>query len=551
MKILVVDDTEANRELLGWVLLDEGHEVTYAGDGQQAIDSFESDTPDIILLDIMMPVMDGYEAARIIKSKSKDRYIPIIFLTALTDEQALAEGLSAGGDDFIVKPINEIILKAKIKAHTRIRELSDQMAKNNIELTNYKNIIEHEHNVAEHVFQSALSRNQLNYDHIEHYLSPATTFSGDLLLAAPGPSGSMYYLMADFTGHGLPAAIGAVPLSQRFFELAEWGSNIGNMAKNINQSLLDILPDTMFCAATLVEQKPNGTDLIVWAGGLPDAYIVSSAGEVVHKVRSQHMPLGVLEEDAFECDVHILKAEEGSSLLIHTDGLIESVDEQDTMFGEDKLIELLSNKEWDIKSLISTHTDFMGSATADDDVTLVRIKAQRLPEFKQSTDHTLKGYEIPWKITTRMDANALQNSSPVDNLIEMINGYRNLSEHRDYLHTVLSELFNNALEHGILDLDSKQKDTEEGYLEYYQNRETRLNSLKDAEISIEIEHPLSEEDGIKITVTNTGPGFDFSSIKQASDDASYGRGIPLITSLCNQFEYSDGGRRVDVFYPLQ
>ncbi|MBL4868347.1 MAG: fused response regulator/phosphatase [Pseudomonadales bacterium] len=552
MKILIVDDTEANRELLGWVLEDQGHTLCYACNGKEAVERFETDSPDLILLDIMMPVMDGFEAAQIIKSKSQDRHIPIIFLTAVTDEDALAKGLAVGGDDFMLKPFSETILQAKIKAHSRIRELNDLVTSKNRELTSYKNIIENEYNVAEHVFQSALKRNQLDYSHIEHFLSPATTFSGDLLLASPGPSGSMYYLMADFTGHGLPAAIGAVPLSQRFFELAEWGGSIGNMAKSINQSLLDILPDTMFCAATLVEQKANGEDFIVWTGGLPDAYIITATGDICHQLRSDHMPLGVLEDNEFEVDVHILKLEEGSSLFISTDGLIEAVNEEDAMFGEDRLISLLTEEQQcTINDIVATHETFMGSATPDDDVTLLRITSQPLPEFATTETYRIQSAHIPWKISSLLNADALQLTNPVDELIEMVSSYSGVSQHRDYLHTIISELFNNALEHGVLNLDSKQKQTDKGYLEYYEEREVRLNDLKLAEITVEIEHSQNESNVIKITVTNSGAGFDYEHIPPFSDNDSYGRGIPLVRSLCQGMEFSDQGRRVDVFYSLQ
>ena len=551
MRILIVDDSEANRELLGWVLEGEEHTLFFACDGQEAVNSFDNHDPELILLDIMMPIMDGFEAAEIIKSKSQGRYMPIIFLTAVTDDEALAKGLAVGGDDFMLKPFNEIILKAKIKAHSRILELNNLVTTKNKELTNYKNIIEHEHQVAEHVFQSALRRNRTDYEHIEYYQSPATTFSGDLLLAAPGPTGSMYYLMADFTGHGLPAAIGAVPLSQRFFELAEWGRSISGMAKAINLSLLEILPDTMFCAATLVEQKSNGRDFTIWAGGLPDAYIVSEKGDICHTVRSDHMPLGVLEEDEFEIDVQILRIEETSSLFIYTDGLTEAINEEGTMFGEEKLETLLTKPEWNISRIIDTHTEFMGEEQPDDDVTLVRIISQPLPEFETTETYQLSAFNIPWKISSHLDADALQMSNPVDELIEMMAGYNNLSEHRDYLHTILSELFNNALEHGILGLDSKQKQTEEGYLEYYLERETRLKDLESANITIQIEHPQNERKFIIITVTNSGKGFDYEHIEPATDDDSYGRGIPLIQSLCQGLEFSDKGRSVAVTYTLQ
>src|SRR5690606_16464168 len=112
MHILVVDDTEANRKLLAWILEDEGHTVTEAKDGRQAVTLFQAGEFDLVLMDVMMPVMDGFEATRAIKEYLGDRHVPIIFLTALSDDASLAKCLAIGGDDFLSKPINEKILQA-------------------------------------------------------------------------------------------------------------------------------------------------------------------------------------------------------------------------------------------------------------------------------------------------------------------------------------------------------------------------------------------------------------------------------------------------------
>ena len=107
MNILVVDDFEANRCLLRCLLEEEGHSVYEAEDGKEAVEIFERYQPDLVLMDVMMPIMNGYDSALAIKKSLVDVHIPIIFLTAVTDEDALAEALRGGGDDFLTKPFNE------------------------------------------------------------------------------------------------------------------------------------------------------------------------------------------------------------------------------------------------------------------------------------------------------------------------------------------------------------------------------------------------------------------------------------------------------------
>jgi len=121
IKILIADDNDADRMILKTIIIQQGHEVLVARDGIEAIEQFEKQSPHIILLDALMPRMNGFEAAVQIKRLAGDSMVPIIFLTSLTDAQSLAQGLNAGGDDFLSKPYNRIILKAKIDAFNRMR----------------------------------------------------------------------------------------------------------------------------------------------------------------------------------------------------------------------------------------------------------------------------------------------------------------------------------------------------------------------------------------------------------------------------------------------
>lgn len=116
MKVLAVDDNRTNLHILQVFLKKLGHQVILAENGEEAVRRFESDAPDLVLLDIMMPVMDGFEAARRIKAMRRERWTPIIFLSALNRDENLVEGLEAGGDDYLTKPINFVVLEAKLRS---------------------------------------------------------------------------------------------------------------------------------------------------------------------------------------------------------------------------------------------------------------------------------------------------------------------------------------------------------------------------------------------------------------------------------------------------
>ena len=106
LRILIADDSDSDRLILKTLLKRLGHEVLDASNGLDAVSLFRQDAPDLVLLDALMPVMDGMEAARQIKSLAGERLVPLIFLTSLSEAGALARCLEAGGDDFLEKPYN-------------------------------------------------------------------------------------------------------------------------------------------------------------------------------------------------------------------------------------------------------------------------------------------------------------------------------------------------------------------------------------------------------------------------------------------------------------
>lgn len=126
IKVLAVDDNRTNLHILQVFLKKLGHEVILAENGEEAVRKFEDESPDLVLLDIMMPIMDGFEAARRIKAMTRDRWTPIIFLSALNRDENLVEGLDAGADDYLTKPINFVVLEAKLRSMQRSLAMQQQ-----------------------------------------------------------------------------------------------------------------------------------------------------------------------------------------------------------------------------------------------------------------------------------------------------------------------------------------------------------------------------------------------------------------------------------------
>ncbi len=125
-RVLVVDDILPNVKLLEAKLAAEYYDVVTASNGQEALEKIEQDNPDIILLDVMMPGMDGFEVCRRVKNNPKTSHIPIIMVTALSESQDRVQGLEAGADDFLSKPVNETALFARVRSLVRLKMTVDE-----------------------------------------------------------------------------------------------------------------------------------------------------------------------------------------------------------------------------------------------------------------------------------------------------------------------------------------------------------------------------------------------------------------------------------------
>ena len=125
--ILVVDDVASNARLLERHLTAGGHRVSFARDGVEALELVARDHPDLVLMDVMMPLLDGFETCRLLKSNPATRLVPVVLVTALTDSSDRVRGLEVGADDFVSKPVNVAELTARVRSLLRIKRYTDEL----------------------------------------------------------------------------------------------------------------------------------------------------------------------------------------------------------------------------------------------------------------------------------------------------------------------------------------------------------------------------------------------------------------------------------------
>jgi len=253
LKILVADDNRIERLILRRILENFNHEVILAEDGERAIELFRKEQPQMVLLDVLMPIYTGYEVAKTLKKDSTAPWFPIIFLTSLTEAQDLAKCIDVGGDDFLSKPINETIIKAKLDSFERILNLYDTVNQQQKKIQIYNEHLLQEQEAAKVIFDNIVHKGCLEEDNINYHLSPMSIFNGDLMLSANLPGGGMRMMLADFTGHGLPAAIGSMPASEIFYGMTNKGFSIEDVMMEMNRKLYDVLPIGVFCCVIIFD----------------------------------------------------------------------------------------------------------------------------------------------------------------------------------------------------------------------------------------------------------------------------------------------------------
>jgi CheY-like chemotaxis protein/anti-sigma regulatory factor (Ser/Thr protein kinase) len=554
LRFLIVDDERTNLLVLRAILERDGHQVIQAVDGAEAVSVFERDRPDMVLMDVMMPQMDGYEATRRIKNLAGSHFVPVIFLTALTDETALARCIEAGGDDFLTKPYNRVLLSSKITALLRLRELYRVREQQRDQIQFHHQRLQQEQTLAERIFSKVVHRGCLDNPAIRYLVSPVALFNGDLLLAARRPSGGLLVMLGDFTGHGLPAAVGSLPAAEIFYEMTAKGYSISEIIGEINQKLKAMLPPELFLAVCLLELDVSGGSLAVWNGGIPDVLIRSAQGKTLRRLPSNHLPLGIVNNAELDRTTDLVRLDAGDRIYLYTDGLTEAANSEGEMFGEGRLSQCLAEAVEDPYAfLCATLKRFRGDIEQRDDITLIELTAAACGQSAATESPVSIVPPHPpahWRVMLELKIDALRQANPLPVVLQLVTELQALNEHRERIYLIVAEMFNNALEHGLLRLDSALKDSSQGFADYYEHRALALAALTEGWVAIELVHePHASGGRLTIQVRDSGPGFVGQATPDAADDAIVsGRGLLLLHSLCKSVIVHPPGNHVEAVY---
>lgn len=556
IRVLLADDQRINRVLLARCLDPARYEVTEAEDGRQAFELFKQSDFDVVLLDVMMPEMDGFETARAIKAHLGHDHVPIIMVTALTDEESLRQGMDAGADDFISKPFNRVVLESKMKAALRTRSVFRTIADQKKELQALHEQSHGEQVMAEKLMAELLSSRLLSSPMFKFRSVPMDVFNGDLLMAGLGPNGRTRVMLGDFAGHGLAAAIGGLPMVMGFDRMCRQASSIFEIAQEANRRLRTVLPRDRFLAATFLDIDPLLRQVEVINAGMPPVLVRGANGEIRATVGSQYLPLSILEEFDNPEEVIKIRLEPGDRFYLYSDGIIEALSPGGEDFGAERLAKALGGAESDrsFEHTLEVFDAFVSTAPASDDVTLLEV----WPEASVTTADVEPDGNVArtGKVSLHLTPDMIRHADILQLVQSTLESFGPLEGHRADVFAVVAELLNNAIDHGVLGLESSMKQSIEGFARFYEERAERIEKLNDGFVDVQLGLDRSESGWrLRIYLEDSGEGFDFDARAEAepqpeSEDAlfAHGRGMSLIGGLCDSVKYFPPGNRVEAIY---
>lgn len=383
--LLIVDDNEDNRYTLTRRLNREGYmNLTIANNGREALDKLNAQAFDLVLLDIMMPDMNGYEVLEQVKAAPALRDIPIIMISSLDEIESVIRCIELGAEDYLNKPFNPTLLRARVGASLEKKRLRDEVRRNMERLARELD--------SARTLQLAMLPRQFPSCSPSHpvavhaVMEPAREVGGDLYDCFYAGENAFCFLVGDVSGKGASAAMfmararSLVRISVNLWR--EWrGDEIdpGTMLEAVNRELCQNNDDRMFVTMFLgLIDTRSGLVSFVNAGH-PPPYLVSANGDTRQIDAKPAMPLGVRHQTRFQ--TRTLEIHPGDAMFVCSDGVFEALNDKGDLFSIERLSQLLRGanraEPLEMVRVIKDAVDtFIGGAPRTDDVTALALRWQ-------------------------------------------------------------------------------------------------------------------------------------------------------------------------------
>ena len=377
--ILVADDDAMSRKLLVRILSSAGFACMEASDGIEALKTLPVTTPSLLLLDFDMPGMNGAEVLKQMRNDgdASIAQIPTIMLTGHGGEESEVLCLEAGADDFVTKPINQAVLRARIETQLRLRSMRRQLQQQNDELEAWRHNLERDLAAARLTQQSLIPQKAPvlpGWDIAACYL-PVIQVGGDIYGWLRMADGRTLFWIADATGHGASAALLTTLAKLLFHHGTAEHNEPAEIMEAVNTDFRSIFGARSFMTAMCVALDPGtGRASVVGAGHPP--LLVARSGGRTEAIASSAPPLGLLERSEFlETNISL---EPGDAFFLYTDGLYGSGRDENPRLSSERLGEMLHPMAPNAQALLTRVLDQAslndGGKPAPDDVAAVAVR---------------------------------------------------------------------------------------------------------------------------------------------------------------------------------
>ncbi|WP_041641208.1 SpoIIE family protein phosphatase [Magnetococcus marinus] len=553
MAILVVDDDLDMQTLLKRYLAELNLPLYLANHGEQAVELYRQHQPQLILMDVAMPIMDGFAAAHSIRHYQNPKSeCAILFMTALETEELLVHCLECGGDDIITKPFRRALLLARTKSWLKRTQLA-------IQLREHRDRLAYERRFVENTLERIRHSSRLDEHNLRFLLDSVERAAGDILLAASRPDGVQHIFLGDFTGHGLPAALGAPLVSDIFYSMTQRGCVLSHILMEINQKLHDRLPSGMFLAMAACEADHGRGVVKLWNAGLPDI-LVYEQDRVCFRAPSSLIPLGITVDENFLAVGYYYQSRQPKRIFLYTDGVTEMQNSEGQFFGQQTLERVIS-QIIAFNEPLSMVQHFLrayrGHSSQLDDASMAELFCDpTLPSIMHRPPHPhlldTQVEESDWSLELTFGPDALNTMDLIPQVMSILAIRHNLRQHYSRLFTIVGELITNAIDWGILQLPPCPQKNRNGENYHLKSKLSAMRRLDNGTLHIVIRHQHGMVEthetslyhgAVIIQVSDSGPGF--SSPRPPLDGHC---GLALVNRLCHSLSFSQKGNQVEAIY---
>jgi sigma-B regulation protein RsbU (phosphoserine phosphatase) len=369
-RVLIVDDVKANVDVLVHTLGSD-YQLSVALDGRQAIDAVDRCRPDLVLLDIVMPDIDGYEVCRRLRAAETTRDLPIMFLSSLEDVQHKARGFEVGGNDYLPKPFDAIEVKARVRSLLKAKSYADAV----------KEAAERDLRIAREIQTGLLPANipariQGTGLDVDALLEPAHLVGGDLFEVLRLDSDRVLVAVGDVSGKGIPAALFMAVAMTLLRSMAHQGHSLDQILARMNDELLEQNPRGMFVTLQCMLFDVRTRQVTAAGAGHHPAIRVTPGHAARPAFPSSGAVLGLLP--AGEITSETVPLEPGDTFVLFTDGVSEAFGPDGELFGEERLLAHLQtvpsrSASETTRGILDAVRRHASGAKQSDDITVVAV----------------------------------------------------------------------------------------------------------------------------------------------------------------------------------